>query len=278
MDKIGDCKTLLKMADRLKTIDFLQKKVQILDDCGGKLIDKDIEHANEKVIDQLGLILEKDQESRNQVRDSLGNNFTFEGVLYYKKKYGDKVDSLNYIRFDKLVDSIGEWPGVNYVPRQPQNPNTAVLVAHFPEKGYVKYVKMAINAAHQKKEFWGKVKLMVEYSGLKTNDDLWEKEQKYIFPFRFIEINKNNVIDKHSELSVLDLENISNRQFVKSDCPSLSFRLSSSLPQKKDRTKLLKQVKALLLEQGMEEDDIVIDFSKQEDYMNYKLFFEELCI
>jgi len=279
LEHAEDCETKVRLAQKLKTIDFLKTKAHILADCAGKTIDDHIEFSDEKVIDILQDLLDKDQEIGRRLRDSLGSDYTIKKQIYYSEKFDRFIDSLIVPRFDALVDSIGEWPGVDHLPRKPYNPPITVLVNHFPEKTLVKYVKMAYQAAQEDREYWYTVKHLMEISLTRPVMSMLSKKKKYVFPFRYVRIKKDNTIDKQSELTILDFETLSNPRIVHvKGCTSMKYILSSSLSDKKDRVRLLKQAKKILLKQGLEESRVELDFTKQMDYLDYKLFFEGVCI
>lgn len=277
IDDIENCDTKLELASQLKTIDFIRKKSNVFDVCGGLSINIEVEKADANVINRLEKIFEQDQKIRYQIRDSLKDNYTMERLLYFINNYELKQDTISYQSFKQIIDSIGEWPGVNYIPRKPNYPKTEVLVGHFPEKEFVKSVKMVINAAHQNKEYWGKAKMLVEYSMVKPIPFFLEKGG-YVYPFRFMEFQKNGEINEASELTILDLENITNPQFVNEGCDRKKYHFVSTVEDDGHRQKLLKRVEQILLENGLSKDEIEFGFKKQEPYFDYKIYFQKICI
>lgn len=277
------CEDKIDLAKRIKSVDHQYIKKRIFENCGLKYKKPFVQIQDEVLLEKLDNILHTDQMIRQAAYEVIEkNDFTLHEIIAYGEKHIAKTDSLSLVHFSKIVDSLGEWPGSKYIQRQPGMPPLEILLTHFPEKGYVKYTKMAFHAAQNRMEYWSRVRQMFEYTTVRPIIKRLTNDSIYIFPFRFVEYDPSfNIIEK-SGFTILDFETLSNPTHVlkgNKDCEyQIAYELSSSLPEKEIRAKLLIQAKKILMNQGMKQENVKLNYKQQQGYMDYVLYFKYLCI
>ncbi|QHI36015.1 hypothetical protein IMCC3317_13680 [Kordia antarctica] len=280
-----DCEQLIAIFETLKTIDGKEKLYRL----GRSLCDFEYPEictkGSHQLTDKLGNIFNNDQSVREEfsafIQDkdldfSPGTNFSEE--LKQQKFYWDsiakKTDSLNLLEFTSIIDSTGEWIGVEYLKRNPNSSNLGILIGHFPEKEYMKYTIMAYESATKGKEYWNSVEKMIGFSKKYHIEDMeYYTKRKKTIPFRFLEYELTGIINEKSDLTQLEFTNIAKVQVSSNDSSKLYFELSSSIDDIETRRKLLAQAKNLLIKLGRDENSIRIKEEK-ESHKEYKLYYE----
>ncbi|GAA0743153.1 hypothetical protein [Gaetbulibacter jejuensis] len=284
--KSNDCKIIMTLFDSLKTIDAKGKLLyEYKNYCKNLSLDDMSNKANESLINQLSDIMYKDQAAREEFNDVVkkqGLQFpsdeNYAEKLRKRQFYWDSIvkksDSINVVKFSKIIDSVGEWLGYEYLARTPQNPNIGILIGHMPEKQYVKYTKMALESAKRGKEYWSRVERIIGYSKkYYINDIEYMNIEKFITPFRFIDYKKTGLIDEDSDLTKLEFKSIASVKLMSESSEDLFYELSSSVLDDTLKNSLLNQAKDILIKYGWKENLIKINFNT-EPHDEYKLYYQ----
>lgn len=283
LSKNLSCDSILNLLKEIKTLDGKEKVAKLYGDkCD--LVSNTAFKGNTHLSKKLNDILSKDQyvrEEFNSIMDSLDLNSSsgkdVSKLLSERKYFWDsivkKTDSINALEFSQVIDSTGEWIGAEYYKRSPETPRIGILVGHLPEKDYTKYTKMAYESATQNKEYWSRVRSLVNFSKKYPIEDIeYFYKRKKIVPFRFIDYNTNDDINESSGLTKLEFTSIAESSFSEGIKP-LSYQLSSSAENAGNRKKLLEQAKQILTNYGWEEDLIKINFD-EEMHKDYRLYYQ----
>lgn len=279
-EKCVDIKTLFT---KMKTIDGKEKMVNLF----GKKCNITFrveDKSNDELSDLLNDILYDDQvvrEEFNSKMESKNLNFSpnqnITDVLNKRKFYWDSIvketDLLNKSKFIKVIDSVGEWIGAEYLKRTPDTPNLGVIVGHLPEEEYRKYTIMAFESAKQGKEYWSRIEKLISFSKKYSIEDMeYFKKKKIIVPFRFTKFKEESLIDANDDLTKMEFNSIARVLFSPTSKP-IFYELSSSIKEVKSRKELLNQAKDILIKFGWNSNLIRINL-KKEKHIEYKLYYQ----
>jgi hypothetical protein len=273
--KNPDCSELETLYKQVNSIDFKHELKRQFKHCEIDFKDKFSLVENKDLLDKLNSIYYQDQKVRDEWQ-KLQLKTILENKEHYIK-YIAPIDSANAVKLNQIISDLGEWPGVEYIERKPSEPKLDVLIGHFPENEYVMFTKMAYKAATENKEYWSRVFGMITFSGTRPIEDKFLYDSLYIIPFRFVEITSTGLIDENSDISILEFDTLSNSQMLYEGPDGYilpKYKISSSLEEKEQRIQIVSQAKNLLINLGLEENRILLDYDKQDDYRGYKLFYE----
>ncbi len=269
-----DCDSVLLLSKKIRSVDFEANISRLLADCNYNIERSLVIKNDEKLLIKLGGILNDDQNARAEFdaykANNPGRDYEIDSVGWYALVH--KVDSINAIKLTSVVDDLGEWPGAKYIERSIGNPKLEVLVGHFPDEAYTKYSKMAFESASQGEEYWSRVYSMVGFSYTNPIIKEFYLNSAYIVPFRFQEFDKSNqIIYDETKIGYLELYIIAKWNGQSS---SGNVIILSSIDDEEQRKALVLQTKQLLIQQGIEESNLQVDFEKYKGHEDFKLFYQ----
>lgn len=274
---VTDCDSIIKLLTNVTSIDFLSTKESKLRECG-----VDFYHPyNTRVHEQypkidriLSDILTDDQ----MIRDSLANLLSFKDdmnrheYITFKRSILHTTDSLNLVKFDSLIRSLGEWVGAKYRDLHPSSPRIEIFISHLDAKHYVKYTLMAYRSAQVGKEYWSRMKKLISFAPKYIlHDEHILKHNIYMVPFRFVEYTDNHLLNERSDLTVLEFQNVSQNELAQNG--KVHYELISAYVDDEKRMLLLHQAESILLKQGLPKESVTIDY-KKDTLTSYKLSYK----
>ncbi len=271
-----DCDSVLLLSKKIRSVDFEVNISRLLADCNYNIERALTINNDEKLIIKLGEIFHDDQNARAEFDSYKAGNpgLDYEKDFVAWDSLVSGVDSINVVKLSTIVDDLGEWPGAKYIERSVGNPKLEVLVGHFPDEAYTKYSKMAFESAMKGEEYWSRAYGMVGYSYTNPLIKVFYLNSAYIVPFRFQEFDDSNqIIHDETKIGYVELYTISRWNGENSSGKVLIF---SSINDEEQRKALLSQTKQLLIQQGVEESKIQLDFEKYNGNNDFKLFYQIL--
>lgn len=264
---VSDCDSIIYLFNKIKTIDFLSKKEKRLNECGVDFINPYNVRGYEKypkVYQTLSEIITDDQIIRDSLNNTLAytrEKMTAQQYMLFTRSFLSDTDSLNAVRFDSLLNSLGEWVGAKYREMHPSSPRIELFISHLNVDQYMKYTYMAYHSAQVGEEYWSRVILLIRFAQKFILHDIDILEQRiYIVPFRFAEYTNEFSLDEDSDLTILEFQNLSNNDLAHSG--EIQYELVSSYPNDTDRKLLLDQAQSLLVKQGLPAKHIVVNYTK----------------
>lgn len=286
VDEYTDCDSIQIVFNQLKTLDGMMKVKYYLDNCNilhhlpepddnSEVVNKfyDIQEDDQIVRDNFNIIMDSIQDS-----GYMAENFN----SYYKmrKFYYDSIiakqDSINLLKFNKIIDSLDEWPGAYFISYTYGNPKLPVLVGHMPERYYKKYTLMAYESAAKNKEYWKRVKGLINFSKKYfIEDTTYFSQNRFVNPLMFIEIKDDYTVDENSDLTKLELSSIISTRFLTDDNSPIYYKLSSSIQNDGNRKNLLDNAKDFFERHidTLQQKEFIIDYQR-EKHDTYKLYYE----